>query len=296
MSNNKDYILIADGGSTKVEWCLVSISGNIEAEFQTEGINPAITAESDINRYFLSVKNIMDTDIHPSRIYYYGAGCATKKICATVANAIMPAWSPQKVEVESDMLGACRSMLANNAGIICILGTGSNSALYDGDKIIANVPPLGFILGDEGSGTALGKRIISDIFKKIAPNDIIEAFQGDFHISIEEVIEHTYRQPRPNTFLASFVPFIAKHINHPYMHKLVADNFIEFLSRNVLQYGDVINDGICFIGSLAAIFSRQLREAAATLRLKVLNIEQRPMSGLINYHLTDYHLKKYEKI
>lgn len=280
------YILIADGGSTKADWCLLGPEESILTQFTAAGFNPALLPDSEINGYFRNIRSMLSEYPVPSEVFYYGAGCASEEICSRVEDAIAATWSCNHAEAHSDMLGACRSLLGGNPGIACILGTGSNSALYNGTDIVANTPPMGFILGDEGSGTALGKRLLGDIFKNLAPLQITLPFFEETGWSKEDVIRRTYREPAPNKFLASFVPFIHKHIGHTYMQRLVRENFRLFIERNLLQYR---NHSSCntlgFTGSIAAIFESLLRKEVETYGFKITNIVQRPMQGLIEYHL-----------
>lgn len=282
------YLLIADGGSSKVEWCLVSSDGDIKAEFVTDGMNPVMTSPEDMIRYFTDVRSRINPGMLPAEIFYYGAGCATHQICTKTADALMKAWNAEKVEVESDMLAACRSLFGRRSGIACILGTGSNSALYNGESIIANTPPLGYVLGDEGSGTALGKRLLGDIFKRLAPTGICEAFQQEYGLTMGDVLQLTYREPAPNKFLASFTPFMLKHRENPYIRDIILDSFSAFFRRNIMQYNlDPTQCRIGCIGSIASLFEKELREVASTFGFQISEIKQRPMPGLVKHHISN---------
>lgn len=281
---NLEFILIADGGSSKVEWSLTDSDGHYISSFETAGFNPLLASDNEAEKYFLKVSHKLPAGISPSRVYYYGAGCATREICERVAHSLHHVWQAQTIEVESDMLAACRALLGDRPGIVCILGTGSNSALYDGSSITANIAPLGYILGDEGSGTALGKRLISDIFKGLAPLHIIEDFNTQTGLTKGEVLEKTYRSSNPNKFLASFVPFIHQRIGDPYISEMVSDIFQLFFSRNVLPYHPGESTPVNFIGSVAANFAGQLSDIGADYGLTVGDIQARPMPGLIKYH------------
>ena len=186
------------------------------------------------------------------------------------------------------MLAACR-VTEGTPGIVCILGTGSNSAYFDGKKMIRNIPPLGFILGDEGGGTALGKRLLGDIFKEIAPKCVCDAFFNETGLSKGDVIEKVYRSAAPNIFLASFVPFIKKHLDNSYINSLVRQEFRRFISRNVARYENSHSYPISYIGSVAYHFRDILREVTESEGFKVGLIEQHPMSGLKIYH-SGYHV------
>lgn len=287
---SREVILIADAGSTKTDWCLIERSGRVLAEVKAEGINAAIASSEQLVDNLIIAKLLIASAVMnirgPHKIYYYGAGCATDTICRNIAVALNKVWGrlPVKVEVASDMLGACRALLGNEPGVACILGTGSNSALYDGSNIIANTPPLGYILGDEGSGAVIGKRFISDVFKGCAPEAVINEFLAETGMTKDEVIHRVYREPNANRFLASFCPYIAAHIEEEYFRQLVLGQFTDFLNRNVLNYADVKNLPVSFIGSIAEHFSEVLTRALDVCNLKKGKILSSPMTGLISYH------------
>lgn len=278
--------LIADGGSTKVEWIFISDGIVREKTFSTKGLNAAQTSENDLTGYFKSVKELLPLDLIPNAIHYYGAGCATPQICLRIDEALGKTWPGADIEVGSDMLGAARALLGNKQGVAAILGTGSNSALYDGEKIISNIPPLGFILGDEGSGTSLGKRLLGDIFKGLAPQDIIETFHEKYHLNLGEVIEKVYRKPGANAFIASFVPFINENISHKYMTDLVKDSFRTFFERNIAPYSLPETCPVNFTGSIAVVFNHLLKEVAFEKGYKTDRIIGKPILELAKYHIS----------
>lgn len=288
MYENIRYILIADGGSTKVEWLLVDMEGNTKASFTTEGFNVARISKQDAVTYFSAVKQKLEASIRINEIHYYGSGAATPEICSTMEEAIREVWDPDVAEVQSDMLAACR-VLDGIPGIVCILGTGSNSAFFDGKEIIRNIPPLGFILGDEGGGTALGKRLLGDVFKDIAPKTVCDAFFAETGLSKGDVIRNVYRSPNPNIFLASFVPFIKSHVSDSYINSMVRQEFRRFIARNVARYQDSHSYPVSYIGSVAYHFRDILTEVTESEGFKIGLIEQHPMTGLKIYH-TDYNV------
>ena len=181
------------------------------------------------------------------------------------------------------MLAAARGLCGHEAGIACILGTGSNSCFYNGEEIVNNISPLGFILGDEGSGAVLGKLLVGDILKNQLPPAIKEAFLKQFGLTAPEIIDRVYRQPFPNRFLASLSPFLAQHLEEPAIRSLVLNSFIAFLRRNVMQY-DYKQYPVHFIGSVAHCYKEVLQEAAQTTGIQIGKILQSPMEGLIQYH------------
>ncbi|MDE6026754.1 MAG: ATPase, partial [Muribaculaceae bacterium] len=213
-----DVRLIADAGSSKVEWAVLFNDGSQPVRFTTPGINALMTETRELVEAFRKASENLPTSCKVSAIYYYGAGCATSAICGKISDALQSVWDGAQPYVESDMAGAARALLGREKGIAAILGTGSNSALYDGEGIIGNIPPLGFILGDEGSGTALGKRLIKEIFKGKMPEELKETFFKEFDISLPEILNKVYKEPAPNKFIASLVPFIRKHMDSPFIH------------------------------------------------------------------------------
>lgn len=275
-------LLIADAGSTKIDWAYLSPDGGVR-RFQTEGLNALLASGNDMARVFGTVcKSLPDSEVN--QVFYYGAGCATQAICGKIRQALSSTLSTGDVFVASDLLGAARALLGHEPGIACILGTGSNSSLYDGTEITMNIPPMGFILGDEGSGASLGKRLLGDIAKTVAPEHIRDHFARRFALTVPDILDSIYRQAAPNRFLASMVPFISDNIRDPYMTALVRREFSDFLSRNVMLYPGANEMPVHFTGSIARVFGDILRDAAASAGLSVGTILAAPMPGLITYH------------
>ncbi len=275
-------ILIADSGSTKTHWCLVE-NKTIIKEIFTTGINPFYQTEEEIAaEIHNSVLPEMGGDI--SHIYFYGAGCNFPIKKQMVANAIHAAYPDAKIEVNNDLLAAARALCGKQAGIACILGTGSNSCFYNGTEIEQNISPLGFILGDEGSGAILGKLFISDLLKNQIPEDLKIKFFEETKITVEEIMENVYKKPFPNRYLAQFTRFISNKIDDSeHLQQLVYNSFVSFFERNVQQY-DYHNYKVSFIGSIAVCFEKQLRKAALNNNIQLDKIIQNPIQRLIIYH------------
>ena len=218
-------------------------------------------------------------------VYFYGAGCGFPDKIAMVHRAIIQHLqvSGDEVEVNTDMLAAARGLCGHEPGIACIMGTGSNSCYYDGKHIGANVSPLGFILGDEGSGACLGKLLVGDILKNQMTPELKEKFLKQFNLEPADIIDRVYRKPFPNRFLASLSPFLAQNLNEPCVRTLVLNSFKAFLKRNVMQY-DYQHSKVHFIGSVAFHYKEVLTEAAQEMGVQIGTILQSPMEGLINYH------------
>ena len=288
-------ILIADSGSTKTDWILVASDGT-QTELHTDGINPARDARdiiynvlyhdlltqipSDISREELSCSGCQGSE---GAVYFYGAGCI-EPFSQTVRSVLKDLFPCCKVEVESDLLGAARALCGHEPGIACILGTGSNSCLYDGRDIIMHTPPLGYILGDEGSGSFLGKVLVNGLFKGVLPDELKQAFCNKYDMELPGIIEHVYREPSANRFLASLVPFIVEHRNHPSIHDLLVDAFRQFLVRNVAIYGHKEMPIHC-VGGIAYQFADELSEAAASEGMQMGRIMLRPIQSIVQYHL-----------
>lgn len=275
-------ILIADSGSTKTDWCVV-LEGTPIKRITTKGINPFFQSEEEIQQELTISLFPQLPEGTVNSVYFYGAGCTPEK-APILRRAIADSLSViGNIKAHSDMLAAARGLCGHEAGIACILGTGSNSCFYNGEDIVNNISPLGFILGDEGSGAVLGKLLVGDILKNQLSPAIKEAFLKQFDLTAPEIIDRVYRQPFPNRFLASLSPFIAQHLEEPTIRALVFNSFTAFLRRNVMQY-DYEKYPVHFIGSVAACYKEILQEAALETGIRIGKILQSPMEGLIQYH------------
>lgn len=283
--------LIADSGSTKTDWCLC-MDNSLEIIIQTQGINPyhqteeaieLVLAEELLPHLHSNVKSNLEDN---PRVIFYGAGCANEAACNRVGAAIRKVLSVNDIGIYSDLLGAARALCGHEEGIACVLGTGSNSCLYDGKEIIANVPPLGYILGDEGSSAVLGRRLVGDCLKNQLPESVRNEFLSEYVLTQELILERVYRQPLANRFLASLTPFLSKHRDVPEVHSLLVESFVDFFVRNVKQYRRPWLP-IHFVGSIANVFSAELKEAAESLGMEIGLILKSPMEGLIRYHASE---------
>lgn len=276
--------LIADAGSTKVDWALLSEDGHLENVLASEGIN-ALLAEDDAIKNILGKISSETGDARDiAEIYYYGAGCATPQICERMKKLISTFYPDVQVNVDSDLLGAARAIFGAGKGIACILGTGSNSCLYDGSSIVMNIPSLGYILGDEGSGAALGKRLINEAFKGQLPENIKKKFLEKYDFTLPLILENVYRKPAQNRFLASIVPFISENLWNPYIYSLVLEELTSFVKRNVAMYPGAHSLSLGFTGSIAFNFEKILKEAAASQGYSVRSVIKSPIEGLVKYH------------
>ena len=277
-------ILIADSGSTKTDWCVVE-NGVLVQQIFTKGTNPFFQSEEEIsNEIATALLPELKTDEFDA-VYFYGAGCGFPDKIEIVHRAISKQLKVKgNVEVATDMLAAARGLCGREAGIACIMGTGSNSCYYDGENIVANVSPLGFILGDEGSGACLGKLMVGDLLKSQMKPELKEKFLTQFNLTPADIIDRVYRKPFPNRFLASLSPFLAQNINEPCVHELVLNSFKAFFKRNIMQYENYQNLKVNLIGSVAFYYKEVLAEAAEAMGIQLGTIIQSPMEGLIKYH------------
>lgn len=275
-------ILVADSGSTKTEWCLAE-KGNRIKTILTKGINPVFENEETISCELQAHLLPELGNVEIEAVHFFGAGCAYPEVNQIVEKAVGNLLHVP-VEVQSDLLCAARALFGKEKGIACIMGTGSNSCLYDGEKIASNVSPLGFILGDEGSGAVLGKLLIGACLKNQLGKDMEELFLERFHLTRPEIIDRVYRKPFPNRFLASLSIFLNEHLDNPDVRALVCRSFDDFFLRNVMQYSDYQMLKVSFVGSIAYYYQTILKEVAAGRGLHIGTIVKAPMDGLLDYY------------
>ncbi len=277
-----DMILIADSGSTKTDWRLIGDSGNI-SQLKTAGMNP-FYQDSEAMHQELTMHLLPHINRPLDSIFFYGAGCITQEDKEVVRQALLRAFETTNAEVYDDLFAAARALCGPDPGIACILGTGSNSCFYDGHQIIDRVPPLGFILGDEGSGSYLGKRLVADYLKRLMPEILRVRFKERFAAEPQEIMESVYKKEFPNRYLARFSQFAFHNLTHPYIYDLVVRGFSTFLDRNVLSHPNHQDYPIHFVGSIAYYYSDVLRQVASDRGLVVKNILESPIAGLTLYH------------
>lgn len=279
--------LIAESGSTRTEWALIEGNHLIEHVF-TEGINPFFQNRREISR---SVRLGLPKEFFRPKlevVYYYGAGCSSDEKKNILAASFVAQFKTP-IKVESDLLGAARGLFKDEAGIACILGTGSNSCFYDGKEIIKNVKAAGYILGDEGSGAVLGKLFLADLLKGFVPRELETEFIEKFRITPNEVMDSVYNRPFPNRFLGTIAYFLADYLDNNYARNLLENNLRQFFTRNICQY-DYKNYPIRFVGSLAYTYADVLREVAQEFGVQTDLITETPMKGLIDFHSANLNL------
>ena len=275
-------ILIADSGSTTTDWGIISDTGTAY-QIKTAGINPVHQDDTSIADTLQELSRLLG-DVKPRQIYFYGAGCVgevTQQRLQRMLSDTFPTASV--ISVESDLLGAARSLCQREKGLAGILGTGANSCHYDGDKIIANVPPLGYILGDEGSGASLGKAFLRLLMRNRLKKEITDEFYTLFNTDYQILIQRIYREPAANRFLASLSPFIARHIDNSDIQAAVIDTFDSYFNNHIKHY-DYHRLPLHLTGSVAYYYAEVIRYSGEKAGVIIDKIARTPIDGLIKYH------------
>ncbi|MFN4234954.1 MAG: N-acetylglucosamine kinase [Bacteroidia bacterium] len=280
-------ILIADSGSTKTDWRFIDSQKKIH-QAHSQGINPYFVSSEEINQILLKElipslpKEIINEKIE---IYFYGAGCSSVEKCNDVKSAIQKVFKYADIIVEHDLLAAARALCGHKEGLAAILGTGTNSCYYNGIEIIQNQPSLGFILGDEGSGAFLGKKLICDFLNEEMPIDIAERIRERFKLTKDEVLENVYKKPFPSRYLASFSKFIYQNLKHEYCNQLAIDSFRLFFDRHICKYPRKGELPLGIVGSVGFYYSNIIARIADEKGIPMGKILESPIAGLTLYHL-----------
>jgi N-acetylglucosamine kinase-like BadF-type ATPase len=274
--------LIADIGATKGEWSLVG-KGKIKTVF-TQGISP----------YFLNTKEIAELlnkelkpalkKADPAEIYYYGTGCANPRNVKSVRNALLQVFPGAKTEVTHDLMAAARAVCGKKKGIACILGTGSNSCYYNGKRIVKNSPGLGYVLGDEGSGAYLGKKVIQYYLYGTFDEELRGRFDLTYTTTGPEILENVYKKPLPNRYLASFAKFLAENRGHYMIENIIEDGLNDFFFNHLVKYREVWKLPVNFVGGIAFGFKDVLKQLCDSYEFELGKVLKNPMEGLIAYH------------
>ena len=276
-------ILLADSGSTKTTWVLLD-GKEVVKTIQTAGLNPYFhTVESvvtELESFLLPL--ISGTNV--KEIHFYGAGCSTETKVDLLKTAMQRHFREASISVYHDILGAARALLGKGEGIACILGTGCNASYYDGEEIYSRVPSLGYLFGDEGAGSNLGKLFMEKYLKDKLPADLKTDFERQYSLSLEQILDALYNKPYPNRFLASFSEFIGPRRHHPFLHDLVRSSFEAFFEEQVKKYKEWKTVPVSFVGSVAFFYQDILLSVAESQKVKVGKILKSPMEGLIEFH------------
>jgi Predicted N-acetylglucosamine kinase len=272
--------IVADSGATKVDWMIISIDGTAKP-VRTPGISPVYCQREEIIR-ILSENVAVDGGSDADKVFFYGAGVVGEAY-NTLMECLKEVFPKAECHAESDIVGAARALWGHQAGIAAILGTGSNSCFYDGESVLNSVHAGGFIIGDEGSGADMGKRLVSDYIKGLMPKAVEDQFKKRFKLDYAGIVQKVYREPMPSRFLASFAPFIEEFQHHPYMTGLIESSFTDFLMRNITAY-DYRRYPVSFVGSIAEVFKPYLLKCVKDCGMRMGTVFGAPIGGLVKYH------------
>lgn len=277
-----DPILIADSGSTKAQWCL--LNGNKKKIIFTVGMSP----------YFINgeqIIKILNEEVWPEikntppvKIFFYGTGCSNPGNVRIIKNCLKIVFPDAGISVNHDLMAAATALCGNEKGISCILGTGSNSCYYNGKKILKNSPGLGYVLGDEGSGAYLGKKVVQYFLYNTFDEDLMERFNKKYNTTAPEILDAVYKKPLPNRYLAGFALFLAENRGHYMVENIIEDGFNDFFFNHIYKYRESWTVPIHFVGSIAYGFKDVLKEMCQSYELKLGKVLKNPMEGLIKYH------------
>ncbi len=274
--------LLCDSGSTKAEWCL--LNGKSKKIITTQGLSPYFLTTQQIQQIIEKELVPKIKNIRIDEVFFYGTGCSNPENVKSVKKAISLVFTKAKVAVDHDLMGAAKALCGRKKGIACILGTGSNSCFYNGKKIVKNSPGLGYVLGDEGSGAYLGKKVIQYFLYKTFDEDLMDRFNAKYATNSVDILNHVYKQPLPNRYLASFVPFLIENRGHYMIENIIEDAFNDFFFNHVYKYRESWQMPINFVGSVAFGFKDVLKEMCNAYELQLGIVIKKPMDGLIKYH------------
>lgn len=281
-------ILIADSGSTKTDWRLVKDNNEITS-FSTIGFNPYFIDSDSINKE-LNKSELIKIRDEELQVFFYGAGCSSDVNKDLINFSLKIFFANSEIQVHHDMLAAARAACGNQNGIVGILGTGSNSCVYDGENIIENIAALGYVLGDYGSGADIGKTFLKAFLEKELPDELHQAFMKSRKLSITDILDSVYKKNLPNRFLASFNIFVFENINHPYLSELVKKRMELFFEKNICKYTNYKEHKLNLIGSIAFVYKDILSEVALNYHIEIGKLIKQPIEELVKFHV---NTKKY---
>lgn len=273
-------ILLADSGSTKTDWLVLDNKNNYSKYYNSIGLNPNFLSENEIRNHIKNI-NIIEKI---QEIYFYGSGCGNQNNCNIIKEILQNIFKPFKIEVNSDILGAARALFNNDNGIASILGTGSNSALYNNNEISLPKKSYGYLISEYGSGASLGLNLIKSIVNNDIPLEIIEKFHYEFPNFENEIISKLYKDSQANKYLASYTKFLHRNINNERIYSIVYNSFLNFFIKNILTINNYENFRIGFVGSVAFYFSDILIKAGNHLNIKNIDILKNPIENLKKFH------------
>ncbi|PHR70861.1 MAG: N-acetylglucosamine kinase [Lutibacter sp.] len=276
-------ILIADGGSTKCDWIVLDDRGEILLKTRTKGLNPAVFKKEIIKNRLVENEALKKYKTKIREVYFYGAGCGTKNPCIMLKDVFEDYFSNAIVAVKEDTYAATYAV-TSEPGIVCILGTGSNSSFFDGKTIHTSIPSLGYILMDEASGNYFGKKLIRDYFYKKMPEELRLKFASQYDLNADEIKLNIYKKENPNTYLANFAEFMFKSEQNEYFTSVLKKGIKDFFKNRIKPYDNYKEVPVHFVGSIAYFSSDVINQVAKKYNVKIGNIVRRPIDGLIEYH------------
>ncbi len=279
--------MIADSGATKTEWALVSENG-VQRSLTTKGFNPYYYQKEGFVSELKSELKEKLPELDIQSIFFYGAGCSTTENCRLVSESLSLVFPGARIEVGHDLYAAGLALFGRKKGIACILGTGSNSCLWDNKKIIANVPSLGFMLGDEGSGTHIGKLLLKGVLLGEADELLVKKFYETFDLDFSKALDRVYKTPAPNLFYSSLSPFVRDNLRNPFCRKVVESSFTAFVRRYLSRYADCRSLTVSFTGSVAFHFQDVLKTVLEANGMQPGSILSGPMEGLVAFHMEEH--------
>ena len=274
--------LISDCGATKGEWHLTD--GKKTKTIVTQGISPYFLDNSQITELLLKELKPKTKNTEVTEVFYYGTGCANPANAKSVKKALQKVFPGAKVEVNHDLVAAARALCGREKGIACILGTGSNSCYYDGKKIVKNSPGLGYVLGDEGSGAYLGKKVIQYYLYETFDEELRARFDAAYVTNTSEILENVYKKPLPNRYLATFAKFLAENRGHYMIENIIEDGLNDFFFNHLCKYRETWTLPVSFAGSVAFGFKDVLEQLCNSYEFELGNVIKNPMQGLVAYH------------
>jgi N-acetylglucosamine kinase-like BadF-type ATPase len=275
-------ILVADSGSTKCDWLIINKGESLKTH--TMGFNPFFHNTALVESELLKNVEFQKIKDQVKEVHFYGAGCSSIARNLVIHNALSAVFTNADINVDHDLTGAAVATCETKPGIACIIGTGSNSCYFDGDKTVENVPALGYVLGDEGSGSYFGKILLSEYLYNRLPQDLHDAFAERFSVNKEEIFTNVYNQPNPNVYLASFMRFVSDHRDHPYFKEMIYNGLAKFVNIHVWCYDNFREVPVHFVGSIAYYFREVLEEVAKNHRFTIGNIEKRPVDAIAKFY------------
>lgn len=275
-------ILIADSGSTKTQWCL--ITDGKKKNISTQGISPYFLNDESLGKILREELAAKLKDAEVDEVFFYGTGCSNPANVSLVKRGLKKVFNKAKITVDHDLLGAAKALCGNEKGIACILGTGSNSCYYNGKKVVKNSPGLGFILGDEGSGTHLGKKVVQHFLYNTFDGDLMERFSAKYPETQSEILDNVYKNPLPNRYLAGFVNFLIENRGHFMIENIIEDSLNDFFFAHIYKYSESWTMPINFLGSVAFGFKDVIVQMCHDYELTPGKIIKDPMAELIKYH------------